>query len=61
MALSDQSIRLVGLGRWEEALTAITWAVEMYQGLAGRWPDVFATALDTARQTLAFIEDMGAE
>ncbi|MFE0726860.1 trypsin-like peptidase domain-containing protein, partial [Streptomyces antibioticus] len=40
-SLNNQSIRLAALGRREDALAAITRAVETYQTLAGQRPDAF--------------------
>ncbi|MGW1756755.1 tetratricopeptide repeat protein, partial [Streptomyces mirabilis] len=41
MSLNNQSIRLAGLGRREEALTAVTRAVEIREALAKQRPDAF--------------------
>ncbi|WP_428934867.1 ATP-binding protein [Streptomyces sp. ACT015] len=40
-SLNNQSVRLAALGRREDALTAITRAVEIYQSLADQQPDAF--------------------
>ena len=40
-SLNNQSVRLAALGRREEALTAITRAVDTYQTLAKQRPDAF--------------------
>ncbi|MFC9165990.1 trypsin-like peptidase domain-containing protein, partial [Streptomyces fungicidicus] len=47
-SLNNQSNRLAGLGRREEALTAITRAVETYQTLAQQQPDTFLPGLATS-------------
>ncbi|MFE6782139.1 ATP-binding protein [Streptomyces sp. NPDC057680] len=47
-SLNNQSNRLADLGRREEALTAITRAVDTYQTLADRQPDAFLPDLATS-------------
>ncbi|WP_165396273.1 tetratricopeptide repeat protein [Streptomyces sp. F001] len=48
MALNNQSVRLAGVGRREEALDAVTRAVEIRQTLAEQRPDAFLPDLASA-------------
>jgi tetratricopeptide (TPR) repeat protein len=58
MALANQSLRLAGLGRYEEALTAVTEATNTYRALAAARPDAFTPnlALALANQSLWLAE-----
>ncbi|MGW6839459.1 tetratricopeptide repeat protein [Streptomyces sp. NPDC054958] len=52
-SLNDLSIRLGDLGRWEEALVAITEAVYVFRELVGLRPDVYRPDLAMSLNNLA--------
>lgn len=53
MALTNQSNRLAGLARREEALTAVEEAAVIYRDLAAARPDVFGHRLAASLDSLA--------
>jgi tetratricopeptide (TPR) repeat protein len=60
MSLNNQSVRLAELGRREEALQAITEAVQVYRRLADARPAARQRELEQSLRVLAWLrEDVG--
>ncbi|MGV9249793.1 hypothetical protein [Streptomyces sp. NPDC003710] len=55
--MNNLAIRLAGLGRREDALTAIDEAVTTYRELAAAHPDVHQAALEQALRVLSLLQD----
>jgi Tetratricopeptide repeat len=54
-SLNNLSVRLVGLGRREEALAAIQEAVTIRRELATRWPDAYQHDLEQSLQVAVWL------
>ncbi|MFF2751345.1 tetratricopeptide repeat protein, partial [Kitasatospora sp. NPDC058048] len=58
MSLNNLSVDLGGVGRWEEALTAIQESVAIHRTLAQANPDLFGPALQQSLAVAGWLEGL---